>query len=303
MSVSGYCATAVLTDKDKVKVAQYEADIAIGEDYLKESDSYLKMINDISRRGEYRAKDSIKLTNKYMRTRLLAFEFLEGGYNGLYKTYSSAIKLTNETAMSSKVGELLTVAASSHSNGRKFFKKVPDEMDKSKAVKSMNMAIEFEKTSIDRLLDAINLLEGGVGRSEKIAAFAAPVIAPVVLNTDSIIKKPALNQVVVPVAIIDSSALVSNGVKSYDDATTFISIQINASKTRLAPAQLASYYSGKYTIVLMEADGYYRYSVGKFISVADAQTVIDKEKIKGYIVGYLNNNRVSIAEVTKALTK
>lgn len=306
MSISCYSANPVLTDKDKAKIASYELDIAVGDGYLKESDNYLKLINNITRSGKYREKDSIRLTNKHMRTRLLAFDYLEGGYNGLFKVYTAAVEGYNEIAMNSKANDLLAIAATSHSNGRKNFRKVPDEMDKRKAVSSMNMAIEFEKTSIARLKDAVDLLEGGVGRSEKVTAFTAPTIAPTVLKTDSLLQKPTVSIItapVVPFAIIDSSALVSNDVKSYDNATTFFSVQINASKTRLAPAQLATYYSGKYKVVLTEADGYFRYSVGKFLSVEDAQKVIVQEKIKGYIVGYLNNSRVSVAEVTKALTK
>ncbi len=322
VSISCYSANSVLTSRDKAKIARNEKKIVAGEVYLKESDNYLKLIENSSKSGRAHKRDSVRLTNKHVRTRLHSFTYLKEGYKGLYRAYASASKDYNKLEMNPTVTNLLESAATSHSKGRKNFRKVPDQEDKHKAVKSMNAAIEFEQTAISKLKEAVALLEGDATGSSNSVSPALPVVA---LSVDSVATLSATNIVappiapvttvapvvpaVVPVAIVapavikDSTTTVSSEIISHDDATTFFSIQINASKARLEPAQLATYYSGKYKIVLTEADGYFRYSVGKFLSVEDAKKVIEKEKIKGYIVGYLNNSRVSVAEVTKALTK
>ena len=322
VSISCYSAESVLTSRDKAKIARKEKKVIVGEEYLKESDNYLKLIENSTKSGRAHKRDSIRLYNKHVRTRLYSFVYLQEGYKGVYRVYASAVKDYNKLEMNPTVTSLLKSAAKSHSKGRKNFRKVPVQENKHKAVKSLNAAIEFEQAAISNLKEAIVLLEGDATNNTQSPSVELPVLAAITLDTvptiaPSIIAPPVAPvatvapvvpaivpaALVAPVVIADSALIDSSEIKSYDDATTFFSLQINASKTRLEPTQLATYYSGKYKIVLTEADGYFRYSVGKFLSVEDAKKVIEKEKIKGYIVGYLNNSRVSVAEVTKALTK
>ncbi len=302
MQASG---TDVLSQSDKNKIAKNSSHVDEGNIYIKESDDYLLRIKQLSSTGSAFSKDSSKLVHKSQRSRLVAFDYLDDGYKGLYTTYLKAVVEANLVAGISKVDDLVQASKISHKNGRKFLKMVPDEMDKHEAVKLLDMGVDYEKSAIARLKDAIDVLNGGAGRSDKTALVAAPVLQASVLKTDSLTAKPQLavvTAVAIPVARIDSSSLVSSAVLSVDNATTFFTIQINASKTRLTTDQISFYYRGSYLVVLMEGDGYYRYSVGKFMSLADAQSVIDKESIKGYIVGYIANKRSPIADVAKALT-
>lgn len=294
----------VLTSSDRSKEARANKSISEAAKYLSQSDAYLESIKLLKTTGKKRVNDSISLVRKYERTRLLAFDGTEDGYNSLFSIYTQAIKKYNATALNSKVDNMVAGAQLNHNMGREQFRKVPNEMDNAKAVKSFNLGINSEKSSISLLLDAINLLEGGVGRNEAITTLNSPIVLVDPVNVDSVISKPSL-AAVMPVAMmptrIDSTSFVQNEVKSYDDAKTFFSIQITASKSQLSQEEISFLYKGSYIVVLVEADGYYRYSVGKFLSLVDAQTVVEKEKIKGYIVGYINYKRSSIAEVTKAL--
>lgn len=287
------------------KVSKAQESLDQGAVYLKESEAYLDQIKSLSSRGSRFEKDSSKLVHKYRRARLMAFTYLDDGYDDMYSAYNKALTIINLDSANTKVDDLLQAAKISHKNGRKFFKKVPEEMDKEKAVKLLDSGIEYEKAAVGRLKDAVDLFSGGAGRSDKSLALNSPVMKASAIKIDSMNVKPKMDsivEVIIPVARIDSSSLVTNKIISMDNATTFFSIQINASKTKLSQQEISFYYRGSYLVVLMEADGYFRYSVGKFMSVADAQAVIDMEKIKGYIVGYVDNKRVSIAEVTKALT-
>ena len=295
----------VLTSKDLSKEASFNEMITESSKYLKQSDAALESIEKLTSIGKKRERDSTSLVRKYERTRLMAFDGMESGYSSLFTLYTNAIKKANLVALNSKVDNMVAGATLHHNTAREQFRKVPNEMDKSKSVKSFNLGLNSEKSSIALLLDAINLLEGGVGRSEAVTTLNSPVVPVATVNIDTMRPRPTLTAVM-PVAMmptrIDSTSLQINEIKSYDDTKTFFSIQITASKTKLSQAEISSLYRGNYLVVLVEADGYYRYSVGKFLTLADAQAIVEKEKIKGYIVGYVNYKRSSIVEVSKALS-
>ncbi len=76
----------------------------------------------------------------------------------------------------------------------------------------------------------------------------------------------------------------------------FFTIQFIADKKPVSEDVLRSKYSGDQEIVKMESDGWYRYSAGKFTDLQKAKEVMKSENIKGFIVAYKNDKRITISE-------
>lgn len=82
---------------------------------------------------------------------------------------------------------------------------------------------------------------------------------------------------------------------------TYFSIQVMADKKKAVASQLTRVYNGKRKIMLHEGDGWYRYSVGKFKSVAEASSTMKSENIKGFVVAYSDEKRITISQAKTIL--
>jgi len=82
---------------------------------------------------------------------------------------------------------------------------------------------------------------------------------------------------------------------------TYFSIQIMADKKKATDAQLARVYSGKRKIIMTEGDGWFRYSLGQFKSVAEASSTMKSEQIKGFVVAYSDGKRITISQAKSIL--
>lgn len=76
----------------------------------------------------------------------------------------------------------------------------------------------------------------------------------------------------------------------------YFTVQILADKKSLSEATLKGVYSGSYPIVVNKGDGWYRYSFGKFKTLAEAKKAMEGSKTKGYVVAYKNEMRISLSE-------
>ncbi len=81
----------------------------------------------------------------------------------------------------------------------------------------------------------------------------------------------------------------------------FFSIQFLASRVPLTQAQIRAAYSGETAVVERLGSGWYRYSFGEFLTLEEAKQAMSREKVKGFIVAYSHNQRVTIAEALKYL--
>ncbi|NPA37495.1 MAG: hypothetical protein GXO47_11675 [Chlorobi bacterium] len=76
----------------------------------------------------------------------------------------------------------------------------------------------------------------------------------------------------------------------------YFTIQIIADKTRISGSRLNMVYNGNRKIIEHEGGGWYRYSVGRFGSYSEAASVMKSEGIKGYVVAYNGNKRITTSE-------
>ncbi|MBI9061003.1 MAG: SPOR domain-containing protein [Marinilabiliaceae bacterium] len=79
----------------------------------------------------------------------------------------------------------------------------------------------------------------------------------------------------------------------------YFSIQILAGKNKVTDEQLARAYSGSIAVYENYGDGWYRYSVGKYLSYQEAMNAMQANNLKGHPVAYQGKKRVSLVEAKK----
>lgn len=81
----------------------------------------------------------------------------------------------------------------------------------------------------------------------------------------------------------------------------YYTVQFKTLTRQETPQNIKTWYSGKETVEINRFDQYYRYSVGRFTSLAEANTFIEKEKMMGFVVAYQDNNRIAVVQARKLL--
>ncbi|WP_066628536.1 SPOR domain-containing protein [Labilibacter marinus] len=102
---------------------------------------------------------------------------------------------------------------------------------------------------------------------------------------------------VVPVVITEEL------VEEKEVANLYFSVQFLAEKQLVPKDRLNSLYDGPFEVVKHQADGWFRYSFGRFKTLEEANQMKERSGMEGYVVAYLNEERISTrraAEMAKA---
>ncbi|MCU4157608.1 hypothetical protein J1N10_16650 [Carboxylicivirga sp. A043] len=81
----------------------------------------------------------------------------------------------------------------------------------------------------------------------------------------------------------------------------FLTIQIMADKKKATNEQISSVYKGSKEVIEMSINDWFKYSVGKYQSLEKAKADMKTENIKGFIVAYNKNERISVKEAVTLL--
>ncbi len=81
----------------------------------------------------------------------------------------------------------------------------------------------------------------------------------------------------------------------------FLTIQFMADKKPASTEQIESLYSGSKEIIEMNINNWFKYSVGKYQDLEKAKAEMKAENIKGFIVAYNKNQRISVKEAVSLL--
>ncbi len=73
-------------------------------------------------------------------------------------------------------------------------------------------------------------------------------------------------------------------------------VQFKTLTSEASLAELKRWYAGKEFVEMKRFDQYYRYSVGKFYSLNDANRFISDEKMSGFVVAYKDNDRIAVVQ-------
>lgn len=129
-----------------------------------------------------------------------------------------------------------------------------------------------------------------------VAASAAAISAETQAVPEELKEKPVVAAIATP-----KPEVTEFPAKEVKDV--FLSIQILADKTKASETQIKQAYSGSLPIIEKTGDGWYRYSVGQFTNVATARETMQKEGIKGFIVAYNKNQRITVKEALEMISE
>lgn len=144
------------------------------------------------------------------------------------------------------------------------------------------------------------LAETIVPESNNIApavAAGAVIATPMVMNTDSIaqeeplvakVEEPHVTEEVITVPVVA-------------DPDVFLTIQFMADKKKATQEQISNVYSGNKEVIEMNVNDWFKYSVGKYQTLDKAKADMQAENIKGFIVAYNKNERISVKEAVTIL--
>ncbi len=113
-----------------------------------------------------------------------------------------------------------------------------------------------------------------------------------IVEKSEVVKPDALDKEI----LVQAQTVVKQVVAETPKVDVYFTVQILADKKPVSESALKGVYSGSYPIILNKGDGWYRYSFGKFKTLAAAKKAMEESKTKGYVVAYKNEVRISLSE-------
>jgi len=81
----------------------------------------------------------------------------------------------------------------------------------------------------------------------------------------------------------------------------FITIQLMATKVSASAEEIKQAYSGSREVIEVKSSDYIRYVVGKFYTLDEAKAAMAAEGIKGIVVAFKDNERISVVEAARLI--
>ncbi|TLX74096.1 SPOR domain-containing protein [Labilibacter sediminis] len=310
----------VLSSSDSKRIAKADKKISKGDQVVEKKQKYSSQIEALeSSGGSVRTGKIERLEKKANKEIIKSASFYKDGYGKKYSAYKKAVsREIKNNNLGSEAEKIKSHASKAYKNGRKWRRKSAGTADVGKAVdylfkangiesdaiKNLARVLETAKVEEDLVVEQIQeQVDSVVEVPDTSSVLVAPPVALVVpedttINTvvdsalvvqDSVVVVDSV-QVVVPV--IPEEAPVEEVVEKKELALYF-SVQFLAEKQPVPKEKITNLYDGPHEVVKHEADGWYRYSIGKFESLEKAKQALSQSGVKGYIVAYHNEERIS----------
>ena len=242
-----------------------------------------------------------------------AYILLKDGYNlklrvlsGYFEDY---LKENNQLAESDKrkVTEIQSIISEGTNKSKKIY-------SKSRNTSKLSKSIDMQEDAQEVQLDAIIAAEEGLLLVQSFAK--TPTTQPVAIVEDSLVtesveSKPVVEpEILAPVVVTAAVVAVVDEKKDEEietveeeplEADVYFTIQVLADKRAATVTQQKMVYKGTRKVIENFGDGWYRYSVGRFSSYSEAASTMKAEGIKGYVVAYRGDERISTSEAKKIL--
>jgi hypothetical protein len=256
-------------------------------------------------KAEFKFAKARKVERKRDRLFMQASNYYKDGHKGQFKVLEQGLQESLKAADSNEAREGLMDGGSLFKNAKKVRLSAQNRATDDETVKLYYDAANLEK-------QALNLMEGffksnlaaDATKSYQEEVFVpviqppVPVVpaAPVAVIPAPVVVPPIVVPVA-PVQVAESPKPASNKVPG----KIFFSIQILADRNKPADAVISKVYKGSQPIIHIEGDGWHRFMVGKFSSVADARKAMTSEGIKGFVVAYNGEKRIPVQEAVELL--
>jgi len=317
-----------LTSSDIKKIEKAELKIKKAEAVVDKQEKYTSQIKELEASGSGRVGKIERLQTKANGIVIKSASYFKEGYGQKYKTFRSAVKREmGEGNLPETMINQLTQAHKAYKIGRKWRRKSDGNPDVNKGVEYLFKANGIEKDAIAGLEKAMNNYERKelIPEEENVVAIEIDSTifipdttknqvlseSPLLTELDSIAPQDTLNQnslAMDSVGIVFSDTINSTIQEPIleepvkEELDTYFTIQFLAEKQPVPKEKINSLYDGPFEIVKNEAEGWYRYSFGKFTSLDEAKEMLTKSGVRGYVVAYHNGSRISTREAIDILS-
>ncbi len=162
-------------------------------------------------------------------------------------------------------------------------------------------AIVQQATPVDSLsLSSTATNTAAITEASMPAAIVSSVAAPIAATTD-------MNTAADTAQVTDNkpAPLITEPQKQETSPTgnpdVFFTIQIMADKKQASNEQLKALYKGNKEVIEMNNNDWFKYSVGRYQNLGQAKADMQTENIKGFIVAYNKNERITVKEAVTLL--
>lgn len=296
---------------------------------IEKGNQFWKQANDMDNeiemlKSEFRFGKAQKLEKKKERLLLQAANYYRDGHKSQYKVLEKTLQSNIKEQDSNEAREALMDGEGLYKKARKARLNAENRFSKEKTVDLIYEAVELENQALsvmERKFYAHGITIEPSPVMEKVISDVTPEsdqvsfteerIVPVIPAQPEVAATIAIPvetpPVIAPVAVVESpSALVPvikepEPEKKADPAPKespklFFSIQILADRSEASQAAISRVYSGDLPVIHMIGDGWHRYMVGRFKTLAEARQSMTSEGIKGFIVAYNGETRITVQE-------
>lgn len=275
-------------------------------------------------KSEFRFGKSQKLEKKKERLLLQAANYYRDGHKSQYKVLEKTLQSNIREQDSNEAREALMDGEGLYKKARKARLNAENRFSKEKTVELIYEAVDLENQALSVMerkfyahgitIEPSHSIEvakiDNSLKSEPIS-FTEEKFVPVISAQPEAAATIAIPvetpQVIAPVAIVESPPAVVPVIEEPDpekktapapkeSPKLFFSIQIMADRSEASQAAISRVYSGDLPVIHMIGDGWHRYMVGRFKTLAEARQSMTSEGIKGFIVAYNGETRITVQE-------
>ncbi len=325
-----------LSAGDLKKIERAEKKIKKAEAIVEKQEKYTSQVEALENSNSSRVGKIERLMTKANGVVMQSSSYYKEGYGIKYKAYKKAFgRELKKGTLDGESLKLKELAQKAYKTGRKWRRKSEGQKDVNRGVDYLYKANGIEDDAIKSLIKALDgmgdqhnntitenpepVQDSVVAIQDSMEVLTGPMVE--ILEADSV----ASDEVVMVNDSLATASMVSDSIvtTSVDTATivvpeineevvsepeleikemnTYFSIQFLAEKQPVPKDKIASLYGGTHEVLKHEADGWYRYSFGKFGSLEEAKNELGKSGTKGYVVAYHNNKRISTREAVELM--
>lgn len=279
---------------------------------------------------EYRFGKANKLGKKQERLLLEAAGYFRDGHKKQYRFLTRELKESVENTDLDEAREALMNGKGLFKKARRVRLKAENQLDGNNQVPMLYESVNLESQALTKMAQALDLAqaepliaiaiepevpdsiilqETPVAESEVVVTAQAEVLTTA-KEPDARIIIPApvpsladpmatVSPIVVSAPALAPEALSPPVVKADTEeinSSVFFSVQILADRKEISSVAIENVYQGNLPVIHMEGDGWHRYMVGRFQSLAEARKVMTDEGLKGFIVAYNGDKRITVQE-------
>jgi len=289
------------------KYQKAERLIAKGNSFVGSADSEN---NDVALSKQARRESNMKKEQAYL--------LLKDGYNiklHVLSRYFEDYKSMKSDLSDSNKGKVSVIQTAINEAKAKSKKLYAQSNKTSRLSKSVQMQEDAQKIQLEAIIAAeegLQLVQSfEQAQVENRVAISKDTLAKEVVESKPVVEQATVEPEVVAVAALPVAAAVVKEEEEEKEvevieakpveSNVYFTIQVLADKKPATTTQQKMVYKGSRKVIENVGSGWYRYSVGRFLSYTEAASTMKSEGIKGYVVAYRGSERITTQEAKRIL--